>query len=90
MKKWKCKECDTITDDDQILIKNNPFVEKHIIQGCPSCFSVNSLQIVCDEYGCEKVATFGYSTDDGFINTCGEHIKKLEAELAAALNQPIG
>jgi len=76
MKKWKCSECQTVTDEDGVLVANNPFIAKHIIQGCPTCFTVNSLQIVCDEYGCERLATFGYPTDDGYKNTCGEHMRK--------------
>ena len=76
MKKWKCSECDTVTDEDGILTANNPFVAKDIIQGCPNCFSVNTMKIVCDEYGCEKLATCGYPTDEGYRNSCGEHMRK--------------
>lgn len=76
MKKWKCSECGTVTDEDNILVVNNPFAIKHIIQGCPSCFSVNTLQVVCDEYGCEKLAVTGYPTDEGYKNVCGEHMRK--------------
>ncbi len=76
MKKWKCTECGTVTDEDNLLIEKNPFAKGFIIQGCPTCFSVNSMTPVCDEYGCEKVATFGYPTDEGYRNTCGEHMRK--------------
>lgn len=81
MNKWKCLECQTITDDDQLLIDNNPFKTNHIVMGCPHCFSVNSVVIVCDEYGCEKVATFGYPTDEGYKNTCGEHMRKYKSKV---------
>ena len=76
MKKWKCSECQTIIDEDALLVADNPFVKKRIVQGCPSCFTVNSMVVVCDEYGCEKLATFGYPTSEGYKNTCGEHMMK--------------
>lgn len=80
MKKWKCSECDTVTDEDNLLIDNNPFIKGHIIIGCPGCFSVNTVVIVCDEYGCENVATFGYSTDEGYKNTCAQHMRKYKGK----------
>ncbi|MBL0320730.1 MAG: hypothetical protein IPP74_15755 [Alphaproteobacteria bacterium] len=84
MKKWKCTECQTITDDDQLLIDNNPFIKGRIIVACPSCYTVNAVVIVCDEYGCERVATFGYPTDEGYKNTCGEHMRKYKGKAQEA------
>ena len=76
MKKWKCEECDTITDEDKILIADSPFDPANIITGCPVCRSVNSLQAACDEYGCKKLATCGFPTAEGYRVTCGEHMRK--------------
>lgn len=76
MKKWKCEECNTITDEDGLLIADNPFLTTNIIVGCPVCFSVNSMAAACDEYGCEKLAACGFPTDEGYRNTCGEHMRK--------------
>ena len=76
MKKWKCEECDTITDEDKILIAESPFDPANMITGCPFCRSVNSLQAACDEYGCEKLASCGFPTAEGYRVTCGEHMRK--------------
>lgn len=76
MKKWKCEECDTITDEDKILIADSPFDPANIIMGCPFCKSVNSLQVACDVYGCEKLASCGFPTAEGYRVTCGEHMRK--------------
>lgn len=80
MKKWKCVQCKTVIDEDKLLIDNNPFIKGHIIMGCPTCFSVNSVVIVCDEYGCENAASFGYPTDEGYKNTCAEHMRKYKGK----------
>lgn len=76
MKKWKCSVCSTITDEDNLFIGDNPLTENNMIVGCLVCFSVNTMQVVCDEYGCENLATFGYPTNEGYKNACGQHMRK--------------
>ncbi len=69
----KCEQCGNICDDSEILIAQNPFDPTDMLNGCPSCKSVDSLVNACDEPGCLKSATTGWPSDKGYRYTCYEH-----------------
>lgn len=72
-KKWKCSDCGEIIINSEILSAKNPFDLEAMIQGCPECTSVMGFDRVCDEPGCEELATCGFPTKNGYRHTCGEH-----------------
>ena len=69
----KCRECDWIGTDTDVLRGANPFNDSESVYGCPNCLSVDSMQPVCDHQDCWKLATCGTPTKDGYRSTCGEH-----------------
>jgi len=77
-KRWKCKECGTITHVDELLSAPNPFAPEYDISGCPICFELGSgnFELVCDEPGCKLTVTAGFPTDKGYRNTCSDHYRK--------------
>jgi hypothetical protein len=76
MRNWKCTECDTVWQDDKLLTAKNPFEEDGILVGCPSCKSINSFVLCCDEDGCTTAATIGFMQKDEYRCTCQKHARK--------------
>lgn len=73
---WKCSECGWIGKPDDALHAHHPFSpppSSDEIVGCPKCYEVNTMQMVCDEPGCKEVKTCGFPTDAGYRQTCGKH-----------------
>lgn len=74
--KRQCKHCGWHGWRHEVLTAQNPFDSDTTIDGCPSCKSVDCLDIVCDEPGCWSEASCGTSTKSGYRLTCGMHIPK--------------
>ncbi len=74
-KRWRCKECDTISHESKLLTADNPFKRDESITGCPSCFSIDSFMDVCDQSGCEKDVSSGWPSPGGYRRTCHKHNK---------------
>ena len=75
-KKVYCSLCGHYGYKKDWLRARNPFDNEILIFGCPKCKEINSDVACCDEPGCEREATCGTPTDDGYRFTCGEHIPK--------------
>lgn len=74
MQRWKCEECGTIINDDQVLSAPHPFRAQESVSGCPHCLSADLLVGVCDEPGCDAEGTCGWPTEDGgYRRTCFKH-----------------
>jgi hypothetical protein len=76
--RWRCTECDTVVADSELLKAKNPFAPNDIeeLYGCPKCLSVmgtTDLLKLCDEPGCNLLATCGFPVDDGYRRTCSLH-----------------
>lgn len=71
--KRKCDDCDWLGDNSAVLSAPNPFYPQDTITGCPKCFSINSIDTLCDEDGCEAVASCGWPSPDGYRFTCWKH-----------------
>jgi hypothetical protein len=69
--KWCCTECDWRGSD--LLVSQNPFNRDDKIHGCPECKSVECFKAACDEPGCNKDASCGWPSADGYRNTCHDH-----------------
>ena len=77
-KRWRCRACDTITLEPDLLRGPNPFDSEDILCGCPVCHEVNEFDEICDEPNCESIASCGFPTQegdqwDGYRGTCYEH-----------------
>lgn len=59
------------------LTDPNPFEEKEVVEGCPACRQVDTVEILCDEPGCLELASCGTPTPGGYRWTCYEHSKDL-------------
>ena len=73
MKKFRCKDCDHVCTETEILTAQNPFDLADVLHGCPKCFAVGELLGVCDEPGCDAFSSCGGRTPDGYRTTCGKH-----------------
>lgn len=71
--KVKCLECSFICDDSELLSADNPFMVSDVVNGCPSCFSVDKAEAACDEPDCTRPANCGTPTPDGYRHTCSAH-----------------
>ena len=72
-----CEECHWQGTDTQQLEASNPFNPEDVIVGCPECYSINTLRVVCDERDCWDTATCGTPTEDGYRNVCGKHYMEI-------------
>ena len=73
--KYKCDNCGSIMDYDKILIEPNPFNKSEKIDGCPKCFKIDSMLIVCEHDNCEEIATCGQSVNGIFRYSCSYHFR---------------
>lgn len=74
--RWKCSECGEIINEYDLLIASNPFSHGEVLCGCPACHAIEgttSIDQVCDEPGCELLATCGLPTEGGYRRTCSLH-----------------
>ncbi len=73
MNRYRCVNCDVISNESALLTAPNPFDATEIITGCPVCKSVDALVPVCDEPGCIKDVSCGWPSPAGYRHTCGTH-----------------
>lgn len=71
--RWQCNECEGYYDQADILIAPNPFDPEDTISGCAFCKAVNSFQRACDVVGCERLASNGSPTPQGYTWRCFDH-----------------
>lgn len=76
--RWRCSECGEIVADSEFLKSKNPFAPLGIDElfGCPKCLSVmgtTEFNGLCDEPGCDLMATCGFPVEDGYRRTCSFH-----------------
>lgn len=70
--RWRCRECNYVCHEIDMLRAPNPFDATDTITGCPTCKTVDSWIEVCDE--CDHEATCGTPTaDGGYRRTCYDH-----------------
>lgn len=72
-KKWRCKYCDQVTVDGELLSAANPFDPSDRIAGCPNCKGVDQFAELCDEPSCTESAGCGFPTQAGYRHTCHNH-----------------
>ena len=75
--KYVCAECDWKGIAPLLLRAANPFNADDMLIGCPSCKSVNTLSVACDEDGCWDYVTCGTPTADGYRRVCGLHFRRI-------------
>ena len=73
MNRFRCDDCDRISDENTLLTAPNPFDPEDTVTGCPVCKSIGTLVLVCDEPGCDKDVTCGWPSLAGYRHTCGTH-----------------
>lgn len=73
--KNKCQSCDWAGNENETLVAN-PFDPRYDLVGCPECFEVNTMELVCDEPGCIEIKSCGFPTPDGYRMTCGKHYRE--------------
>lgn len=75
----KCHLCGEIVKQSNLLRAINPFAEGGDIVGCPICLQCDEgFSPICDEPGCNRVATSGRPTgnpDAPYRLICFEHSK---------------
>ena len=78
--RWRCKECCWRGDGSALKLAPNPFEPKYEIVGCPSCLSVECVELVCDVKDCWEPVSCGWPEDKGYRQTCGKHMPNMKAE----------
>ena len=80
MQRWRCKFCDAVTLEKDLLTAPSPFCDTYELKGCPRCKDCQEgFVAVCDEPGCIREATSGWPTGDdsdawgGYRRTCQTH-----------------
>ena len=72
--RWQCQECMEITHEDNFLKAPNPFDPADTLSGCPACKAIDQWRDVCDEAGCNELASCGFPDDVvRYRRTCYEH-----------------
>lgn len=71
-----CTECDRHCQKSDVLRGQNPFNPSITVDGCPSCFAVDSMRFTCDEKDCWFSVTAGTPMPEGYKSTCDEHIPR--------------
>ena len=73
----KCRcDCGWRGTFDQLLRAPNPFEIEESLSACPACKTIDQIEGVCDEPGCESGNSCGWPSPDGYRRTCFEHYKK--------------
>ena len=68
-----CRVCGWRGYRKHVLSDKNPFDSGDTVYGCPECFEVNSIEVVCDEPICKEFVSCGTPTKEGYRNTCSTH-----------------
>jgi len=75
--KFRCQErrCNWVGEESEILYFQNPYNESEKIGVCPECRTIEtSIWQACDEQGCNRTASCGVPTPEGYRNTCYDHM----------------
>ena len=72
----RCSYCESYVMNKDLLRAANPFNKLKKIIGCPSCYSINSMMVICQSLTCKKEAVMGYLTEHGYHLNCYQHIGK--------------
>jgi len=75
---WRCTECGWVCETKELLTAPNPFDDNMTISGCPGCKEIGRFENMCNVPGCDKPATCGTPTKDGYKRLCGNHYSKLK------------
>ena len=75
--KYKCGNCDTITQIENILKAPSPFSARDILWGCPNCKSAEDFERVCDADACEGTNVSGMPIGDEYKFLCRLHAPDL-------------
>jgi hypothetical protein len=71
--KWKCRDCKKVSTGAELLRAPSPFDPEDILAGCPHCKSCEGFSEMCDQPGCDKDASCGWSSPNGYRRTCYNH-----------------
>lgn len=71
--KTVCDICEHQSNLLHHLIAENPFNSEEAIYGCPTCKSIDSFRMACDEPGCWDLVSCGTPSAAGYRHTCRKH-----------------
>jgi hypothetical protein len=73
IKRWRCDQCRWTGAAEEMLSAPNPFDLTETICGCPRCRTIDEFELLCDQDGCDDVASCGTPIPDGYRQTCFQH-----------------
>ena len=78
--KYRCRYCDWLGADSELLKAPSPFDGEDILRACPECKQcANGFDLICSIPGCEGIGGCGFPTRaHGYIWTCHKHWKEYE------------
>jgi hypothetical protein len=69
------RRCGWVGDSSELHYFNHPFHQDETVGVCPKCATIEtSIWQACDEPECERTASGGTPTAEGYSNTCYEHV----------------
>lgn len=71
-----CRNCESVMPTSDRLSAPNPFVDGDTIYACPVCRQIDDFLVCCDEPNCNKPASCGWPSKNGYRQTCGEHMEE--------------
>lgn len=78
--RWRCKSCDAVTLEPDLLTAPSPFDPTETLYGCPQCKQCGpGYDQLCDEIGCGDLVCAGVQIvnasggRDGYRLVCGKH-----------------
>ena len=73
--KWCCMECGWRGTTEEIIRFPDPEANDNEWQICPKCRAAEQFTNMCDEPGCNKPASGGWFSPEGYRRTCFEHAR---------------
>lgn len=72
---FRCKACNEVIAERDMLSAPNPFDESDMLTGCPRCLACDyGFALICDHDGCRADASCGWPTaGGGYRQTCHQH-----------------
>lgn len=77
---WKCDECGWRGTSEDFKRAPHPFRQGEEIIGCPQCGCTDEFVNMCDEPGCDREASSGWPSPQGYRRTCHNHAAGLHKE----------
>lgn len=78
IQEYRCRSCDHVFSDDNILMGKHPFTPDFTVYGCPNCKDVENFDVICDAHLCNKDVSGGKPVNGEYLHLCSDHLEKFK------------